>query len=198
MPFWQFYQKLADWLDWPCPVIAALQNGPQDFLFLFYISIFIYFFKYETIVRSSVFSFGHSDPDPGSVLFNPFRPSFPIITRLHDFLNWCNLYCDLNRIPIHKVLPASLHQPVTKYQMRIDQFGHLLFKRNIIWKEKGQPNLLPFEIVTLKKVNKQNGKFTIGIRSPTDVTKWTHIFKFSMLSKIGSLENIPNLKILVV
>ena len=114
--------------------------GPQDF-FLFYILIFIYFFKYETIVRSSASSFGHSDPDPGSVLFNPWRPSFLIITRLHDFLNWCNLYCDPNPIPIHKVLPASLHQPVTKYQMRIDQFGHLLFKRNVIWKEKGQPKI---------------------------------------------------------
>ena len=28
---------------------------------------FLYFFEYETIVRSSAWSFGHSDPDPSSV-----------------------------------------------------------------------------------------------------------------------------------
>ena len=57
-------------MDWPCPVSAALQNGSQDFFFsfLFSLLIFIYFLKYETIVRSSVSSFGHSDADPGSVL----------------------------------------------------------------------------------------------------------------------------------
>jgi len=25
------FQKSADWLDWPCPVSAALQNGSKDF-----------------------------------------------------------------------------------------------------------------------------------------------------------------------
>ena len=54
---------LADWLNWPCPVSAALQNGSQDFFFLFSLLILIYIFKYETIV----WSFGHSDPDPSSV-----------------------------------------------------------------------------------------------------------------------------------
>ena len=45
------------------------QNGSQDFFFsfLFSLLIFIYFFKYETIVRSSAWSFDHSDPDPSSV-----------------------------------------------------------------------------------------------------------------------------------
>ena len=37
-----------------------------SFFFLFTL-IFIYFFKYETIVRNSASSFGHSDPYPGSV-----------------------------------------------------------------------------------------------------------------------------------
>ena len=37
------------------------------YFFLFYIFIFIYLFEYETIVRSSASSFGHSGPDPGSV-----------------------------------------------------------------------------------------------------------------------------------
>ena len=30
------FHKLADWLDWPCPVSAALRNGSQN-SFLFYI-----------------------------------------------------------------------------------------------------------------------------------------------------------------
>ena len=62
------FQKSTDWLDWPCPVSAALQTGSQDFFPLFYILILIYFFKYETIVISSTRSFGHSDPDPRSVV----------------------------------------------------------------------------------------------------------------------------------
>jgi hypothetical protein len=62
------FQKLADWLDWPCPVSAALKNGLLNFFSLFYISIFIYFLEYETVVISSTSSFGDSDPDPSSVL----------------------------------------------------------------------------------------------------------------------------------
>jgi hypothetical protein len=46
-------QKSADWLDWPCPVSAALHFYSLDF-FLF--SIFI--FKYETNVRKSASPFG--------------------------------------------------------------------------------------------------------------------------------------------
>ena len=61
------FQKLADWLDWTCPVSAALQNSSKVFFFHFYILILIYFFEYETIVRSRAWSFGHSDPDPSSV-----------------------------------------------------------------------------------------------------------------------------------
>ena len=40
------------------------KNSPQDFFFLF--SLLIYCFKYEVIVRSSAWSFGHKDPDPSS------------------------------------------------------------------------------------------------------------------------------------
>ena len=28
MPFWQIFQKTADWLDWPCPISAALHFPP--------------------------------------------------------------------------------------------------------------------------------------------------------------------------
>ena len=40
------------------------QNRQQKLFFLIYILSLIYFFEYETIVRSSAWSFGHSDPDP--------------------------------------------------------------------------------------------------------------------------------------
>ena len=33
------FQKSADWLDWPCPVSAALKNG----LLIFYTLIFVIF-----------------------------------------------------------------------------------------------------------------------------------------------------------
>ena len=44
------------------------KNRPQHLFFSFISLIFIYFVEYETIVRSSAWSFGHSDPDPSSVL----------------------------------------------------------------------------------------------------------------------------------
>ena len=65
VPFWHFYQKSADWLDWPCLVSAALHN-----------LLTFKFFKYETIVRSSAWSFGHSDPDPSSVNSVVFSKQF--------------------------------------------------------------------------------------------------------------------------
>ena len=46
---------------------GLFQKPPTGSFFLFDIFIFNIFFKYETIVRSSVLSFGHSDPDPSSV-----------------------------------------------------------------------------------------------------------------------------------
>ena len=50
MPLWQLYPKLADWVDWSCPVSAALQNGPQDFFYLFSLLIFIYFKPLSEVV----------------------------------------------------------------------------------------------------------------------------------------------------
>ena len=43
------------------------KNRPKDFFFHVYVLIFNCFFRYETIVRSSAWSFGNSDPDPSSV-----------------------------------------------------------------------------------------------------------------------------------
>ena len=40
--------------------------------FVFCLSIFIYFYEYESIVKSSASSFGHSDPNPSSMkLYEP-------------------------------------------------------------------------------------------------------------------------------
>ena len=47
---------------------GIISKTAHRIFFLFDILIFIYFFKYETIVRSSARSFGHSDPDPSSVV----------------------------------------------------------------------------------------------------------------------------------
>ena len=38
------------------------KNRPQEFFYILFLILFI--FKYETIVSSSTFSFGHLDPDP--------------------------------------------------------------------------------------------------------------------------------------
>ena len=38
--------EISDWLDWPCPVSAALQNRPQDFFFSF---IFKFAFIFSNI-----------------------------------------------------------------------------------------------------------------------------------------------------
>ena len=60
--------KSTIWIGHALLFSTALQNGSQYFFFLFYTLIFIYFFKYENIVRSSsASSFGHSDPDSSSV-----------------------------------------------------------------------------------------------------------------------------------
>ena len=45
------------------------QNDLQDFFSLFYILISIYFLRNETIIGRSALSFGHSDPDPSSVIY---------------------------------------------------------------------------------------------------------------------------------
>ena len=71
------FQKSADWLDWPCPLSAALQKGSQDFFSLLYSNFHSFFLKCEAIVRSSPWSFGHSDLDPSSV---------PCFNYEHDLL----------------------------------------------------------------------------------------------------------------
>ena len=38
------FKKSANWLDWPCPVSAALQNRPQDFFSLLYFNFQLYFY----------------------------------------------------------------------------------------------------------------------------------------------------------
>ena len=75
MPFWQFFRnRLIGWIGHallvqPCKT----ENSSKDFFPLLYL-----FFLNEIIVRSNVWSFGHSDPDPSSVL-SLSRWSFPLL-----------------------------------------------------------------------------------------------------------------------
>jgi hypothetical protein len=50
---------LSKWIN------VTISKTAHRIFFLF--SILIYLFEYETIIRSSASSFGHSDPDPNSV-----------------------------------------------------------------------------------------------------------------------------------
>ena len=75
------------------------KNSPQD---LFSLLIFIYFFEYETIVRSSAWSFGHSDPDPSSVNKTPKKTGF--ITAVMDWVGSVSVCECIVRNSIHKDL----------------------------------------------------------------------------------------------
>ena len=57
------------------------------FFLLFSISIFIILFKYETIVRSSAWYFGHSDPDPSSVPTFLLAPREKTLWKIEAFYN---------------------------------------------------------------------------------------------------------------
>ena len=66
------FQKSVNWLDFCIGHALVLRPSKitHRIFFLFYISIYV--FGYETIVRSSAWSFGHSDPDPSSVILWKF------------------------------------------------------------------------------------------------------------------------------
>ena len=57
------FQKLH--IGWIGHVSAALQKAHRILFSLLYFNFHL-FFKYETIVRSRAWSFGHPDPDPSS------------------------------------------------------------------------------------------------------------------------------------
>ena len=48
-------------------LVQPSKNGSQELFFSFIFKFSFNFFKYETIVRISACSFGHSHPDPSSV-----------------------------------------------------------------------------------------------------------------------------------
>ena len=56
---------------------------PAEYFFRVFLLIFIYIFKYKTIVRSSAYSFGHSDPDPSSV--QPYRLKILLVLLFETF-----------------------------------------------------------------------------------------------------------------
>ena len=84
--------------------------------FLFSLLIFIYFFKYETIVRSSAWFFGHSDPDPSSVWYKiemKANANFPSRNlHVHIFqISW-KIQFQILFIYWHTALKHSTHNSV--------------------------------------------------------------------------------------
>ena len=62
VPFRQFFRnRLIGWIGHAL-LVQPSKTAHRIFFLYFYFSIFINFLKYETIVRSSAWSFGHSDP----------------------------------------------------------------------------------------------------------------------------------------
>ena len=43
------FQKLANWLDWPCPGSAALQNRRQDLFSLLYFKFHLFFLNMKPL-----------------------------------------------------------------------------------------------------------------------------------------------------
>ena len=84
------FQKSANWLDWPCPVSAALQNRSQDLFSLLYFDFHL-FFEYETIVRSRASSAGHSDPDSSSVIMRLPTCRYSLKTRFQKLIIFVDL-----------------------------------------------------------------------------------------------------------
>ena len=76
------------------PCQCSPPKPPTGSFFLSYILISIYFFRYETIVRSSAWPFGHSVPDPSSecarYIFLKSESSFEILRKKCDNLTPCN------------------------------------------------------------------------------------------------------------
>ena len=74
-----FWQNLADWLNWPCPVRAALQTTPvQDFdsfSIMFYYMIFPHIRKLETYIFCPVHISGlsHSVKGRGATSFEAMQ-----------------------------------------------------------------------------------------------------------------------------
>ena len=64
VPVWQFLRnRLIGWIGHA----QLVQPSKTAHRIFFVCYIFIYVFKYETVDRSSTWSFGHPDPDPSSV-----------------------------------------------------------------------------------------------------------------------------------
>ena len=60
------FQELANWLDWPCPVSAALQNRPQDLFSLLYFNFHLFFLNMKPL-SEVVPGLLVIHPDPSSV-----------------------------------------------------------------------------------------------------------------------------------
>ena len=90
------------------------ENTWVEHTVLFYILILIYFFKYETIVRSSASSFGHSDPDPSSVCSTY---SFSVNRSSVIKIECVTSYLELSRKSLEKIIiKDALTKGSSKFQ----------------------------------------------------------------------------------
>ena len=100
-----------------------IQNRPQDLFFSFFY-FDLYFFKYETIVRSSAWSFSYSDSDPSTVrhekgrwmfsyvdVYLVSRPKGTCFSQLWALL-WMTFICHLTSMYVHFYHESVSHQVI--------------------------------------------------------------------------------------
>ena len=75
------FHKLADWLDWPCPVGAALHFRPQKMTGNGCIS-FYQLSMNQNYHQKLCLVFCHSDPDPCSVLLSTYQVQIDVTPQL--------------------------------------------------------------------------------------------------------------------
>ena len=66
-----FRNQLSGWIG-QALLVQPSKTARGIFFSLLYFNFHFFFLKYETIVRSSTWSFGHSDPDPSSLITKLF------------------------------------------------------------------------------------------------------------------------------
>ena len=104
------FQKSADWLDWPCPVSAALQNGSQDFFFSFIFKYFFIFLKMKPLSEAvpGLFSFRSRSKqcDVKAGLVNSWFHFFYVTDRLNvgHIWFWKRLQCELGRLQLDMLI----------------------------------------------------------------------------------------------
>ena len=119
MPFWQFYQKSADWLDWPAllvqPSISAHRKWPE-----MVVSASINQVWTKITIRSYALVYCHWESDRSSVycIGNVFTTKFT-----KTIFSW-ELKLDLQFSFLHPTL--RFHRPCLKLQYEARMYLYML------------------------------------------------------------------------